>query len=42
MRELGVLAWARPIPHAIAFGPPLVMTDDEIEKCISALVQALR
>jgi adenosylmethionine-8-amino-7-oxononanoate aminotransferase len=40
MLELGVIA--RPLFGALAFCPPLVMTDDEVDRCVDALATALR
>ena len=40
MLELGVVA--RPLWGAMAFCPPLVMTDDELDRCVDALATALR
>ena len=40
MLELGVIA--RPLGDSIAFCPPLIITDEQIDRCIEALGEALR
>ena len=40
MLDLGVVV--RPIGDSIAFCPPLIMSDEDVDKMVDALAQALR